>query len=63
MSIQPAPMGGKWKYKQNPDQPREILKKKNRRGGTWERHLVCASAESAGRLVIKLQNEEDEDTE
>lgn len=61
MTVQPAPMGGKWKYRVNPDQPREILKKKNGRGGRWERHMVCATEESAGRLVVKLQKEEDED--
>lgn len=61
MTIQPAPMGGKWAYKVNPLQPREILKKPNRKGGRWTRHLICANEESAGRIVVKLQNESDED--
>lgn len=59
MTIQPAPMGGKWKYKQNPLQPREILKKPNRKGGRWTHHLWTANEDSAGRIVIKLQKQED----
>lgn len=61
MTIQPAPMGGKWKYMQNPKQPREILKKPNRRGGRWTRHMVCTSEDKVLRILLTLQNESDDD--
>lgn len=61
MTIQPAPMGEKWKFKQNENQPREILRKPNRRGGRWKRWQVYTTPEAARNAILSLQKEEDED--
>lgn len=50
-------------YRTNPDNPRLIERRENRRGARWEAFRLCESAAAAKAVLLKLERKKEDGTE